>query len=139
MSYEHPADCEGNCCTGKPTFAIAPPVKDVPIGDPKLTHANAAQRKFDAQYISSLEIAERLGVSRPAVLHARTSGKLPEPICVNGGQIYVWQRSEVEPFLAAWELSVRMRRGEQVVVQTGPGLKEFQAIGRALRTPVTGE
>lgn len=95
--------------------------KDVPLGDPKLSHASAAQRRFDERYISSMEIADRLSVSRPAVLHARTTGKLPEPICVNGGQIYVWERSEVEPFLAAWELSVRMRRGEQVVVQTMPG------------------
>jgi hypothetical protein len=80
-----------------------------------------AQERFDALYISSLEIGERLGVSRPAVMHARRRGVLPEPVCVNDGQIYIWERKEVEPYLKAWETSVKLRRGEPVVIQLGSG------------------
>lgn len=79
-----------------------------------------AQQRFDALYISSLEIAERVQVSRPAVLHARMRGLLPDPVCVNGGQIYVWERKEVEPYLAAWETSIKLRRGQPVVLPLGP-------------------
>jgi hypothetical protein len=78
-----------------------------------------AQERFDALYISSLEIGERLGVSRPAVMHARRRGVLPEPVCVNDGQIYIWERKEVEPYLKAWETSVKLRRGETVVIPLG--------------------
>lgn len=78
-----------------------------------------AQERFDALYISSLAIAERLDVSRPAVLHARRRGILPDPVCVNDGQIYIWERATVEPYLKAWENSVKLRRGEQVVFPLG--------------------
>lgn len=80
-----------------------------------------AQQRFDTLYISSLEIAERMRVSRPAVLHARRRGLLPDPVCVNDGQIYIWERAIVEPYMNAWEVSLKLRRGEPVVLQTGPG------------------
>lgn len=69
-----------------------------------------AQQRFDTLYISSIAIAERMGVSRPAVLHARARGLLPDPVCVNGGQIYVWERDAVEPYLNAWAVTLTVRK-----------------------------
>lgn len=70
-----------------------------------------AQDVFDKKYICSTEICRDLGISRPTVLHARRRGFLPDPIVVNGGQLYLWERSIVDPYLAAWRLTLGCRKG----------------------------
>lgn len=77
----------------------------------ELPNPNAAQVRFDDMYISSTQIMTELGVSRPAVLHARRRGLLPEPIVVNQTQIYLWERATVAPYLEAWRISLASRRG----------------------------
>lgn len=70
---------------------------------------NDAQREFDRKYISSTEIMKRLNVARSTLLLARRSGRLPNPICVQG-QTFLWERDNVEPYLTAWELMLGVRR-----------------------------
>lgn len=72
----------------------------------------SAQEKFDNTYISSSEICRQLGVSRAAIVHARRRGLLPDPVVVNGVQIYLWERDTVRPFLDAWNLNLMARRRE---------------------------
>lgn len=69
------------------------------------------QEIFEAKYVSSTEIAERLGVNRTSVLYAHRNGKLPEPIVVNNGQLYLWERETVLPYVERWEQSLQHRRG----------------------------
>lgn len=68
------------------------------------------QDAFDAQYITSGEIVSRLGVGRTTVRYARARGLLPPPIEVGGLKTSIWLRSEVESYLAAWELMLNTRR-----------------------------
>jgi hypothetical protein len=72
---------------------------------------NPAQRAFDERYITAAEICTTLGVSRTAVLGARQRGLLPEPINVNDGMLYIWERATVAPYLDAWTTIIRVRRG----------------------------
>lgn len=76
-----------------------------------MSNTNDAQREFDRTYISSTEIMKRLHIARSTLLLARRSGRLPNPICVQG-QTYLWERTNVEPYLQAWELLLGVRRGE---------------------------
>lgn len=69
-----------------------------------------AQQRFDIKYITSTEIASELQVSRTALVNARHRGLLPAPIAVNGTNIYIWERSEVRPFVDAWKLILNVRR-----------------------------
>lgn len=64
---------------------------------------HSAQTTFDRTYITSTEIARRVGVSRVAVTNARRKNLLPDPIMVNEGQIFIWIRDVVEPALRSWE------------------------------------
>lgn len=70
------------------------------------------QERFDAAYVSSTELMRELGVSRTALLKARERGLLPEAIVVNAGQLLVWEREPLKPFLEGWRLVLRARRGE---------------------------
>jgi predicted DNA-binding transcriptional regulator AlpA len=74
------------------------------------TETSEAQRKFNETYISTSEMIEMLGVSRTAIHTARTTGKLPNPICIHG-QIFVWERAKVSAYLDAWRLMLNTRRG----------------------------
>ena len=78
----------------------------IPLHKPE----DAAQEAFDLYYISSAEIVQRLGVTRATVLKARRDGRLPEPIRINGSQLFIWERSEVEPYLDKWEKLIQARR-----------------------------
>lgn len=71
-----------------------------------------AQEEFDSIYITSSEICRRLNVNRTTVVHGHRRGMLPEPIMVNEGQIKIWKRATVEPFLQAWLVNLQSRRGE---------------------------
>lgn len=69
-----------------------------------------AQEQFDAQYIAAPEIMKSLGVTRGALLYARRVGKLPEPIVVGNGILFIWDRMEVQPILEAWKAELLKRR-----------------------------
>ena len=73
-----------------------------------------AQQEFDEVYITSSEIVQELGVCRATLVNARRRGLLPDPIVVNGAQIFVWKRDVVRPYLDAWRLMLQARRGELV-------------------------
>ncbi len=79
------------------------------------TDHKTAQQRFDAQYVSSAEIASTLKVSRTTILSARRRGLLPEPIVVNDGQVYIFERSVVAPYLDAWKRILDVRRGNVAV------------------------
>ena len=74
--------------------------------------AKTAQEEFDKIYITSSEIGRTLGVCRATIVQARKRGMLPDPVIVNGAQIYIWKREIVAPFLEAWKLNLASRRGE---------------------------
>lgn len=73
-----------------------------------------AQQEFDEIYITSSEIGHELGVCRATLVNARRRGLLPDPIVVNGAQIFIWKRDVVRPYLDAWRLMLQARRGELV-------------------------
>lgn len=75
------------------------------------TAEKTPQQAFEEKYISSTDIASRLGVNRTSVLYAHRNGKLPEPIVVNGGQLYLWERETVLPYVERWGQSLQHRRG----------------------------
>lgn len=68
-----------------------------------------AQQRFDAQYVSGLEIRKRLNVAGCTITLARQRGDLPEPIIV-GGNVHVWERTIIEPYLAKWQKVLGVRR-----------------------------
>lgn len=71
-----------------------------------------AQQEFDEIYITSSEIGQELGVCRATLVHARRRGLLPNPIVVNGAQIFIWKRDVVRPYLDAWKLMLTVRRAK---------------------------
>ena len=70
-----------------------------------------AQKEFDDKYITSTEICEKLNVDRSTVLNARRRGFLPNPIKINGVNIFIWRRLDIQKSLDAWELTLTCRRG----------------------------
>ena len=74
------------------------------------SNTNDAQREFNERYITSSEIMEKLGVTRTTILLARRTGKLPDPIDIQG-KIFVWERDKVSPYLDAWKIVLDARRG----------------------------
>lgn len=73
----------------------------------------SAQKRFTETYISSREIIERLQVSRPTISQARKRGMLPDPIVIEEGLIYLWERATVEPFIAAWAIVLKCKKSNQ--------------------------
>ncbi len=71
-----------------------------------------AQKFFDARYITGKEIMARLDLTRAALLGARRRKLLPEPIVVNDGQLFIWERATVRKYIDAWEIILKARRGE---------------------------
>lgn len=63
---------------------------------------SSPQLEFDNTYITSSEICKRLRINRCTLLQARRNGVLPDPIRVNGTQLYIWIRNEVNPALKSW-------------------------------------
>jgi len=76
------------------------------------SNTNDAQREFDERYITSSEIMDTLGVTRTTILLARRTGKLPDPIDIQG-KIFIWERDKVKDYLAAWKVVLDARRGAQ--------------------------
>lgn len=72
---------------------------------------NPAQLEFDRKYITASEIMKRLGLTRPVLSYARSTNKLPTPIILNEGRLFVWERDTIEPILQAWQASLNLRRG----------------------------
>lgn len=68
------------------------------------------QQQFNEKYITSREIAARLGVSRTAMLNARVKGMLPGSIFIEGANIYLWDRVEIEIHLISWQAKINGRR-----------------------------
>ena len=69
-----------------------------------------AQDKFDKAYITSTEIAQRLGVTRPAIHFRRKAGLLPGSICVSNNQLMIWERDSIEPHIVQWEEQIKSKR-----------------------------
>lgn len=75
--------------------------------EPEITNA---QQEFDERYITSSEIMEKLDVTRPTILFARRTGKLPNPIDIRN-KIFIWERAKVTPYIEAWKIILDARRG----------------------------
>lgn len=75
------------------------------------SNKNAAQERFDETYITASDLQRELRVSRAAVMYARKRGALPEPITVNDGQLTMWERVTLKPFLDTWIRDLNTRRG----------------------------
>lgn len=75
---------------------------------------SAAQEEFDKTYITSREIREYLKINRSTIVQGKERGLLPEPILLDGGkgQVQLWKREEVMPYLEAWRINLKARRGE---------------------------
>lgn len=71
---------------------------------------NTAQAEFDKRYITTSEIMSLMGVTRTTVFTAKNTGKLPDPIDVQG-KICIWERDKVDPYLSAWKIVLDVRRG----------------------------
>jgi predicted DNA-binding transcriptional regulator AlpA len=77
---------------------------------PAAAPPKTAQERFDEKYITATQIAEEVGVSRPAVLRAKQRGFLPEPISVGDTVVTVWEREIIRKHLEAWKLTVGCRK-----------------------------
>jgi hypothetical protein len=73
---------------------------------------NVAQQSFDAKYITAAEIARECKVSRPSVMRARERGALPNAVSVSDGNIYIWEREGARPYIDAWKITLRAKRGQ---------------------------
>ena len=71
----------------------------------------SAQTRFDEMYITSAEIQRDMNVSRSTLLNARKRGLLPDPIVVNDGQLFIWERNSVKDNISAWKVILGIRRG----------------------------
>ncbi len=74
----------------------------------------SAQERFDELYISSSEIARELGIARTTLMQARKRGLLPDPIIVNDGQVYLYEREKVRPNIDAWKIMLQVRKHNQL-------------------------
>lgn len=70
------------------------------------------QGEFDKKYITSKEVIEYVGVSRPALFAARNKGYLPGAISIADGKVIFWEREFIMPHLKLWRASFRRRNGE---------------------------
>lgn len=75
------------------------------------TQPSPAQIHFDETYITAAQIMRDLNVTRSAVLYARRRGFLPDPIILNDGRIYIWEKKHIQANLDAWKLVLNTRKG----------------------------
>lgn len=68
------------------------------------------QQDFDRDYITSSEICNELGVTRPAIHFRRKAGLLPGAIQVYGQQLLIWKRADIQPWLDEWKTSIQAKR-----------------------------
>jgi hypothetical protein len=78
---------------------------------PSETPVYNAQEVFDTKYVTSTEILQELNIPRATLMNARRRGLLPQPIVVNGGQLFMWERELIKENLSAWKLMLQHRRG----------------------------
>lgn len=67
---------------------------------------------FKLRYITSIEVRERLNVTRTAVHHRRTSGALPGAIELEGIALTIWERDFIEPYIRDWEVALNYKRAQ---------------------------
>ena len=72
--------------------------------------AQQAQELFDKTYITASEMMRYLNISRAGFLYGRRAGKVPEPICLNDGRLFVWERAKVKDQLEIWKNAVTARK-----------------------------
>lgn len=74
------------------------------------------QEQFDAKWISSTEICQRLAVARATVFNGAKAGKLPEGVVIRrpdgGAHITLYDRAEAEPMLIEWAKAIASRKGQ---------------------------
>lgn len=75
------------------------------------TETSVAQAEFDEKYITAAQLMKDMDISRAGLQYARQCGRLPTPIVLNDGRLFIWLREEVKPFLDAWRLQLTSRRG----------------------------
>ena len=63
------------------------------------SESHISQIKFDRDYITSSEVMQKLGLSRAALFYARRAGRLPDAIVVNSGQLIIWEREKIKPYI----------------------------------------
>ena len=68
------------------------------------------QEEFEANYITSAELCERLGISKQMLLNGNKNGYLPEPVKVSGSQLFIWVRSETIELVNSWEKLILAKR-----------------------------
>lgn len=73
------------------------------------------QKEFDSKYITSKEVIDFVGVTRPALFAARSKGYLPGAISTADGKVFFWDREYIMPHLILWRASIRRRNGESAV------------------------
>lgn len=78
---------------------------------PEMLLAMTPQERFDHLYITSNEICEDLGIERSTVMNAKNRGLLPDPIVINS-KFHIWERATATPFINAWRINLKARRGE---------------------------
>lgn len=81
------------------------------VGVEEPTMQKVAQERFNEKYITAGQIMRDLGISRSALLYARRTNKLPNPIYVNEGKLFIWEREPLEAYLDAWKAVLKARRG----------------------------
>lgn len=77
-----------------------------------LPQARTAQQRFDDIYMTSSDIGRELGISRATLVQGRKRGMLPDPIVVNEGQIVLYERAIVRPYLDAWKLVLDIKKSK---------------------------
>lgn len=65
---------------------------------------------FKSRYITSIEVRERLSVTRTAVHHRRSTGALPGAIELEGIALTIWERDFIEPYIRDWEVALNYKR-----------------------------
>lgn len=69
-----------------------------------------AEERFSETYITSSEIIARLNITRSSIMYGKRKGFLPDAIEIGGTQTCLWERKTIEPYLAAWEHMLKIRR-----------------------------
>lgn len=81
------------------------------LTQPEMLMAMTPQQRFDHLYITSNEICADLGIERSTVMNAKNRGLLPDPIVINS-KLHIWERAVATPFIDAWRINLKARRGE---------------------------
>lgn len=68
------------------------------------------QEQFDSEYITASEAMQFLGISRAGFLYGRRVGKLPKPIVLNDGRLFMWKRAEALGPLQLWKQAIDARK-----------------------------